>query len=363
MIIIYILLFLSSSIVAFINLSPQFGQNPSSYQKEFYSTLDNYSDGEFKNIEETVMITDEMPRGEFFKKIPGRKPDKDIPPVKIDMDTFKETEKYPIKFVWIGHSAFLFNINGKLIMLDPMFGDYCAPVPLPSLKRYQSSIALSIDEIDSIDLVIFSHDHYDHLDYPTIKKIKNKVKKFYVPYGIGNHLKLWGIDENIISEFNWYDQKKLDNIDIVCLPSRHFSGRGPNNRNSTLWASWAILSEFGRIYFSGDGGYGTHFKEIGEKYGPFDLTLIDSGQYNNAWKHSHMFPEQAVIAAQDLKADYYMPIHWGAFTLSTHHWTDPVEGAIFYAQKYNQKILTPKLGEVMNLNSLNVEYINRWWDL
>ena len=352
---------MASSIAAFLNFSPQFGKNPSESQKEFYSTFDNYGDGEFKNIEETVMITGEMPRGEFFKKKPGRKPVKDFSPDKINFNAFKSDDDYPIKFVWIGHSAFLFNIDGKLIMLDPMLGNYCAPVPIPSLKRYQKDIALSIDDIDSIDLVIFSHDHYDHLDYPTIKKIKNKVKNFFVPYGIGNHLKSWGVDEKVVSEFNWYDSKKIDNIDLVCLPSRHFSGRGPNNRNSTLWASWAIISEFGKIYFSGDGGYGNHFKDIGEKYGPFDLSLIDTGQYNSAWKHSHMFPEQAVIAAQDLGSKYYMPIHWGAFTLSTHHWTDPVEGAIFYAREYGQKVIAPRLGEVVILNN-GYNEIFKWWN-
>ena len=359
MVIIYILFFLTSSIVAFLSFSPQFGENPSISQKEFYSTFDNYRDGEFKNIQETVMITGDMPRGEFFKKKPGRRPSKDYSPDKININAFRKNNLDAIKFVWIGHSAFLFNIDGKLIMLDPMLGDYCAPVPIPSLKRYQEDIALSIDEIDSIDLVIFSHDHYDHLDYPTIKKIKNKVKKFFVPYGIGNHLIRWGVEEDAISEFNWYDSKKLDNIDFICLPSRHFSGRGPNNRNSTLWASWAILSDLGKIYFSGDGGYGEHFKTIGDEYGPFDLSLIDSGQYNDAWKHSHMFPQQAVIAAQDLKSEYYMPIHWGAFTLSTHHWTDPVEGAIFYAKEYGQKMIAPRLGEVVVFDTYND--MLKWW--
>ena len=151
MIIIYILLGLFSSIIAFLSFSPQFGKNPSKSQQELYSTFDNYKDGAFTNIEETVMITGEMPRGEFFKEVPGRRPDKDFTPDKIDFYEFKKSNDNLIKFVWIGHSAFLFNIDGKLIMLDPMLGDYCAPVPIPSLKRYQEDIALSINDIDSIN--------------------------------------------------------------------------------------------------------------------------------------------------------------------------------------------------------------------
>ena len=360
-IIVYIILGLFGSIVTFLSFSPQFGKNPTKSQQQLYSTFDNYKDGAFVNIEEASMITGDMPRGEFFKDVPGRRPDKDFSPQKIDFKKFRKSNDKSIKFVWIGHSSFLFNIGGKLIMLDPMFGDYCAPIPIPTLKRFQDDIALSIEDIDSIDLVIFSHDHYDHLDYLTIKKIKNKVKKFYVPYGIGNHLKHWGVKDNLITEFNWFDSKKLNDIDIVCLPSRHFSGRGPKNRNSTLWASWAIISELGKIYFSGDGGYGSHFKDIGKKYGPFDLSLIDSGQYNKAWKHSHMFPKEAVMAAQDLGSKYYMPIHWGAFKLSTHHWTDPVEGAILYAKEYDQKIITPQLGEVVLLDKPNQD-IFKWWN-
>ena len=360
MIIIYVLIVLSSSIVAFINVSPQFGSNPNSKQKQFYSTFPNYMDGEFKNLEQTIMVTSDMPMTNFFKRDSNRVPSEDLIPNIIDIEAFRKNDDNSIKFSWLGHSAFLFNINGKIIMLDPMLGKYAAPIPIPTLRRYHTKIALSFDDLDSIDAVIFSHDHYDHLDYSTVKKLKNKVKKYFVPLGLGNHLISWGIKEELIIELNWNQIAYFDEMELICLPSRHFSGRGLYNRNSTLWASWAIISKYGKIYFSGDSGYGEHFGKIGEQFGPFDLTLIDCGQYNRAWKHSHMFPKEAIVAAQDLGSDYFMPIHWGAFTLSTHTWTEPIEGALLYAKKYNQKIIAPELGQIVLLNNVK-EDIHEWW--
>ena len=353
----YILISLSSLIIAFINLSPQFGSNPNKEQKKYYSTFPNYKNNEFNNQENTLMVTADMPMSNFFKRDSSRIPIENIVSKKINMEEFKNNNI--INFSWLGHSAFLFNINGTLLMLDPMLSQHASPIPIPTLKRY-SDIALSFEDIDTIDAVIFSHDHYDHLDYSTIKKLREKVINYFVPLGIGNHLINWGVDPKCITELNWNQSIQFDEIKLICLPSRHFSGRGPLNRNSTLWASWALISKYGKIYFSGDSGYGKHFKEIGDQYGPFDLVLIDSGQYNKAWKHSHMFPEEAIIAAKDLVAKYFMPIHWGTFTLSTHSWNEPIYKSIFYAKKYNQQIIAPEIGEVVFLNNINNQIYN-WW--
>lgn len=363
MIIIYIIIGLSSIFLGFINFNPQFGSNPTSEQKNNYSQYENYVNDKFKNIENTIMVTGDISMSEFFKKDSNRVPENQMEYQNINFEYLLESGDNSIKFAWLGHSAFIFNIGGKLIMLDPMLGDYASPIPVSSLKRFgpNPQKILSIDDLENIDAVIFSHDHYDHLDYKSIKKLKNKVGLYYVPLGLGNHLRKWGIDPKLIIELNWNQTSQYGEIEIVCLPSRHFSGRGPFNRNSTLWASWAILSEFGKIYFSGDSGYGNHFKNIGEKYGPFDVVLIDSGQYNKAWKHSHMFPDEAVIAAKDLKADYFMPIHWGAFVLSTHEWDEPINESVFYAKKYNQKIITPKIGEILDLIIID-EKVNSWWN-
>ena len=241
-----------------------------------------------------------------------------------------------------------------------MLGSHAAPVPLPSLKRYSSKIAFDIDELEVIDFVVFSHDHYDHLDYPTIKKIKNRVKNFIVPHGIGNHLKSWGVQSESIIELNWNESFDYNDIEFVCLPARHFSGRGPLNRNSTLWSSWAIKSNRGKIYFSGDSGYGAHFKKIGQEHGPFDFSLIDCGQYNKAWKFSHMFPKQAINAALDLNTKYLIPIHWGAFTLASHSWIEPPEIVSEEAKKLNQDFMIPEIGQILVLNDEN-KIKHRWW--
>ena len=359
--IIYILLALSISVTAFINLSPQFGTNPTKGQKKTYAKFSNYNNGEFQNLEEFVLKTGDMPMSEFFNSDSDRKPNKDLIHESLDLESFVNVENNKIKFSWIGHSAFILNIGGNILLLDPMFGQYAAPLPVPSLKRYSSEIAFNIEDIDSIDAVIFSHDHYDHLDYATVKKIKNKVKLFFVPYGLGNHLKEWGVKVEAIIELNWDEGKIFNDIEFICLPARHFSGRGPLNRNSTLWCSWAIKSEYGNIYFSGDSGYGNHFKTIGEMHGPFDLSLIDCGQYNPAWKYSHMIPEEAVRASKDLVSDFFMPIHWGAFTLSTHPWEEPVNRALNHAKKTNQNIVAPKLGQIIFLDDLDNNNID-WWN-
>jgi len=349
MIIFYTILTFFLSGGFFLVLSPQFGDQPELKIREHYETLDNYSNGEFKNEESFILMTDEMSMTEFISGDSGRKKPENIIPLKVDFESFKNLSNDKIQIVWLGHSAFLLKIKEKIIMLDPMLGQYAAPVPLPMLKRYSSEIAISLEKIESIDLVIFSHDHYDHLDYKTIKQIRNMVKMFYVPLGLGSHLKSWGISEKAIVELNWNQVAINDDLKLVCLPSRHFSGRGPFDRNSTLWSSWAIISDLGKIYFSGDTGYGNHFKKIGKDYGPFDLALLDCGQYNDAWKYSHMIPEEGVQASSDLRAMQFMPIHWGAFTLSTHDWADPVKRAIKFAKKNQLDILTPEIGKIVTL--------------
>ena len=347
-------------ILLFINLSPQFGSNPKKIEKEYYSGYSNYEDGEFKNKEATALFTDEMSFWDFFKTEINREPIKELIPLGLDIKSFISNSSNEIELVWLGHSAFIININGVIILLDPMLGNHAAPVPLPSLKRYSSQLAFDIDKLEKIDFVIYSHDHYDHLDYPTIKKIKDKVGLFIVPLGIGNHLEGWGVNKNYIRELNWDESYKHNKIEFVCLPARHFSGRGPLNRNSTLWSSWAIKSPLGKIYFSGDSGYGSHFEDIGLKHGPFDISLIDCGQYNKAWKFSHMFPEQSVKAAKDLKSEYLIPIHWGAFTLASHSWIEPPEVVSMEAVKLQQKYLIPEIGQILKLGANN-KTSKDWW--
>ncbi len=355
-----VFILLITVIVIFINTAPQFGGNPSESQKNYYRTLSNYRENGFETIQKTPMMTGQISTWDFLNVDSTRVPDTAIIPNKINYSFFKDNQGEGYKIAWLGHSGFIININEKIILLDPMLGSHAAPVPIPQLRRYTEIVPIEPESMKRVDIVLFSHDHYDHLDHSTIKLIKNNVKNFVVPLGIGNHLKRWGVNDNQITELNWNDTFELDDIEYVCLPARHFSGRGPLNRNSTLWSSWAIKSQFVKIYFSGDSGYGDHYKSIGDKHGPFDISLLDCGQYNRAWKFSHMFPSEAVLAAKDLDSDFFMPIHWAGFTLAMHPWDEPVKEAIKFADKLGLKYLTPEIGEIITQKNLDSAR-DEWW--
>ena len=346
--------------VSYLNLAPQFGSNPSKKEKIEYETLTNFKDGIFINSERTPLMTGKVSTWDFFKSDSLRKP-KNLETKKISDSFFNQLENKDYQIAWLGHSAFIISIHEKIILLDPMLGSHASPISIPSLKRFNNELPIDPESIPYIDFVLFSHDHYDHLDFSTIQKIKDKVKMFLVPLGIGSHLRSWDIEEQKIIEMNWEQSYKIDEIEFICLPARHFSGRGPLNQNSTLWSSWALKSSIVKIYFSGDSGYGTHFKKIGDKHGPFDISLIDCGQYNLAWKYSHMFPEQAIAAAIDLKSKYFMPIHWAGFTLALHPWDEPVKESKKIAEEKGLSCLTPQIGEILSKTSLDKQF-PLWWN-
>ncbi|MEN6462818.1 MAG: MBL fold metallo-hydrolase, partial [Syntrophomonas sp.] len=204
-------------------------------------------------------------------------------------------------------------------------------------------------------------DHYDHLDYQSIVKLNSKEAHFFVPLGVSAHLIRWGVPKEKITELNWWDEMEYQGLTIALTPARHFSGRGLFNSNTTLWGSWVILGKNTRLYFSGDSGYGPHFQEIGEKYGPFDITLIDGGQYDRRWPDVHNTPEQSVQANLDLKGKNMMLMHWGAFTLANHGWKEPIERALKEAKKEAVNLIAPKIGETGTLDSDLNTPLSFWW--
>ncbi|MDF9797721.1 L-ascorbate metabolism protein UlaG (beta-lactamase superfamily) [Catalinimonas alkaloidigena] len=350
--------------VLFLNLNPVFGGKADTTLQERFVKSGHYKDGKFVNLITTTM---DMKVGDYagliadyFKGTPNSQPDGVLPVRPLDSVDLVANADKPSRITWFGHSAILLELEGKNIFIDPMLGDSPSPLPWLGSKRY-SDLPIAIEKLPALDAVIISHDHYDHLDYGSILKLKDKVGNFYVPLGVGAHLRSWGVSDDKIHELNWWDQIQMNELTLVCAPARHFSGRGVLDRDQTLWSSWIISSPSTNIYFSGDSGYGPHFAEIGERYGPFDFAMMECGQYDSRWEAIHMMPEQTVQAGIDLKAELIMPIHWGAFTLALHSWTDPVERATAKAQQSGVAVATPIIGEAMILEK-NTYSNSRWWE-
>ncbi len=362
----YLVVFLIALFVVvtlFINLNPAFGGNPDPAMKEQYSKLDHYKKGKFLNQTPTSM---DMSASDIFSMIKdsvsgakNQKPSGPLPVSETDWDKIKSKED---TLTWFGHSAFLLTIDDKKMLIDPMLGPIASPVSLVGSRRYSEDLMHLIDEMPEIDAVFITHDHYDHLDYPSIKKLKSKVNHFFVPLGVSAHLMAWGIEKEKITELNWWEEINFQGLKVALTPSKHFSGRGLLNRNSTLWGGWVILGEKTRFYTSGDGGYDSHFKQIGKKYGPFDLTLIEGGQYDRRWSESHMFPEESVQAHLDVRGKNMMLIHWGAFTLAFHRFSEPIERALIASEKSGVSLIAPKIGETVILNGEYSMPSSFWWE-
>ena len=351
--------------VVFINLSPQFGGSPSEEQKKFYSLSKHYENNIFVNeiptsldmgFGNTVKVAYQF----FFKRIPDLEPEAPIPVEQVDSIEIINKPADLKRLTWFGHSACLLEMEGKRILFDPMLGPTPAPHPLLGPKRFNKELPIEIEELPHIDAVVISHDHYDHLDYESIVKLKDKTDHFYTPLGVGVHLAKWGIDPAKITELDWWQQATTDGFTFVCAPARHFSGRGLFDRFNTLWSSWIVKTSTTSLFFSGDGGYGPHFKEIGTRYGPFDFVMLECGQYNERWKDIHMMPEESVQAAIDLRGKVMMPIHWGAFALALHPWTDPITRVTASARLRKVHITTPTIGEPVLLNEPTYPH-KEWW--
>lgn len=365
-ILLYILIFtvlLIISVMVFLKFGKVFGGKPTRQQKIKYSQYPNHKQGKFTNLMPQFMVTDadDFIDDSMHPKS-TRRPDFDIPFVKIDPTSLSQKTKHT-RITWFGHSTLLLEMDGKNIMIDPMFGEVPSPVSFIGQKRYSKGLPLNIDELPPIDAVLITHDHYDHLDYKSILKIKNKVKQFYVPLGLSAHLLAWNIPSSKIEELNWYETATLEGIQLTLTPSHHYSGRSLNDRFESLWGGWVIKGSLDNIYLSGDGGYGPHFKQIGDEYGPFDFAMIECGQYSRYWRQNHLFPEQSARVGVDVGAQLMMPIHWGAFTLAMHRWDDPVKRFLTKAKEFDIPVTTPKIGEQIVLGKATIDQPkSAWWE-
>ncbi|AOH54928.1 hypothetical protein ABE28_011255 [Peribacillus muralis] len=347
-------------LLLFLKLYPPLGRKTTKAKVKTFNDNENFANGKFQNQIPASQAMSLKHTGsilrDYIKGNPRKRPNTPIAIGTKGPASMEDSNK----ITWFGHSAFMLELDGKTILVDPMFGKAPTPFPWFGNKRFSGELPIDLDSLPPIDAVILSHDHYDHLDYHSIKTLKDKVSQFIVPLGVGGHLERWGVNQERISEHNWWEEVSFKGLHFVCTPARHFSGRSLTDGNSTLWCSWVISGEHQNIFFSGDSGYGIHFREIGEKYGPFDITLMECGQYDDRWSTIHMMPEETVQAHIDVQGKRMIPIHWAGFTLSFHDWTDPIERVTKAATELAVQVCTPQLGEPVIIGAKEFPQ-TVWW--
>ena len=295
---------------------------------------------------------------EYINNSSENTPKSNLGPFHTDTVIYQKPPKSGLRVTWIGHSSLLIEIDGKRILTDPVWGERASFSPFFGPKRFFEP-PLSLASLPPLDAVLISHDHYDHLDKSTIKHFAGKTTPFFCSCGVARHLKRWGILENYITELDWGDSVMIgSDVVLTATPARHFSGRGIIGRNETLWSSFVIKGNKHNIFFGADSGWFPGFKEIGDIFGPFDLTILEIGAYGKYWPDIHMGPDNASNAHLALKGKIMMPIHWGTFNLAPHAWYEPIERLLGYAKDKNIKLFVPEPGEPTEVKP----YISGWWE-
>lgn len=292
----------------------------------------------------------------FFNKPADTVPAGEIPVRKLTRDQLLAAADNTI--FRIGHSSVLIKLKDTFWLTDPMFSDRASPLPFAGPRRFHAP-PIGIDELPPIKGVIISHDHYDHLDRDSIVKLADKVEQFITPSGVGDIIIGWGVPSSKVRQLDWWQSAEVGEIRLIATPAQHFSGRGLTNKNQTLWASWVIIAGDFRLFFSGDSGYFDGFKRIGAVYGPFDLTVLEAGAYNENWAAVHMMPEETIQAHVDLKGKRLLPIHNGTFDLSMHPWREPFDRMLRLAWERNIPVAFPVMGEPVHSAGANVR--EPWW--
>jgi L-ascorbate metabolism protein UlaG (beta-lactamase superfamily) len=285
------------------------------------------------------------------------KPKGPIPSVQRDLWKLAPAENV---LVWFGHSSYFLQIDGKRILVDPVLSGRASPVSFTT-KAFAGTDPYTVADIPEIDILFITHDHWDHLDYDTMTKMRSRVKRVICPLGVGAHLERWGFDSGIVAEGDWGDNFDLgDGLTAHVLPARHFSGRGLR-RNSTLWASYALQTSSGyKIYLGGDSGYGPHFKEIGRQFSGFDLAILENGQYDRAWKYIHMMPAETLQAGHDLQASLVFPVHNSKFCIANHDWDAPLRTITSIDSQIRPALITPVIGSVVQISNPSADSSD-WW--
>jgi L-ascorbate metabolism protein UlaG (beta-lactamase superfamily) len=339
-------------------LSPFWGKSPRGKRLERIKASPNYRDGAFQNESETPQLTNgaTMPgliKDMLFGDTPAHlAPSEKLPAVKQDLRQLPN-----LSLVWFGHSSYLFTVGNATFLVDPVLSDRVSPLP-GFMTAYPGTTLYTPENLPAIDYLILTHDHYDHMDYSTLKQLTNRVKEIICPLGVGEHLEHWGFSPEKIKELDWWESLTLkEQLNVTATPARHFSGRG-FKRNQTLWSSYVVRHSSFNLFLGGDSGFDSHFKRIGEKFGPFDLAILENGQYNRSWQYIHALPSELPQIAADLKAKAVLPVHSGKFTLARHAWSEPLETVSKLEGTF--RLLTPKIGETVHLID-SLKTFEPWW--
>ncbi len=358
---IFIVVLVALAVLIFLN-QPRFGKRPSGARKERIRQSPNYRDGKFQNLSPTRQMTSgKSYAGSVFdlavKKKERLKPVNSVPIIKTDLLTLDPGKDV---FVWFGHSSYFIQVDGRRILVDPVFSRAGAPVFFFN-TAFKATDKYRADDIPEIDYLVISHDHWDHLDYNSIKALKPKIRKVICGLGVGAHFEHWGFKVENIIEMDWNEDVALDTgFRMFCLPARHFSGRSLSP-NQSLWASFLLQSPSMKIFIGGDSGYDEHYKEIGERFNEIDVAILENGQYDTNWKYIHTLPEQVVQTAKDLHAKKLIPVHNSRFALGYHPWDDPLRKITELHKDTDCLLLTPMIGQEVDLKD-DKQVFTRWWE-
>ncbi|MGL4854963.1 MAG: MBL fold metallo-hydrolase [Lentisphaeria bacterium] len=353
---VFLLIIVISGVLAAAYLQKMFGELPTPQQQATFYSVPYYSQAGFVSPKEIIYNQHKAIGSGIWRFLfdSPNNPKIALPKEILTQSSFsQEASDFSIR--WLGHSSAIIELSKIRILVDPVFDN--AAFIKGVVRRYDQS-PLTRGEIPKLDVVLITHDHYDHLEYATIHYLRNENIKFVVPLGVGSRLRGWGVADQSIIELRWDESFKIGAISITALTGVHYSGRSGFDKNSTLWASYAIKNKDLNIFWSGDTGYSEHFGWIGKKYGPFDLACMEIDGWNAGWPHTHLFPEEVVKASKDLKAKVILPIHWAVFDLAMHPWTESIEAVLKFAKAQNISVLTPKMGE--SIESLDKKS-ERWW--
>lgn len=340
---------------------PQFGKVPSGKRLQRIEASTNYKNGQFQNLSPTPALAEGasylgVMRKFFFARSKRGTPTATLPSRKVDILSLDPNDDL---LVWFGHSSYYLQEDGKRFLIDPVLSGSASPVRFTT-RSFKGSDVYTAEDLPEIDCLFITHDHYDHLDYQTLVKLRPKIKKIITGLGVGAHLEAWGYDAGIIIEKDWNEAWVLEEgFTVYTAPTRHFSGR-KFKRNNTLWVSFILSTPTKKIFIGGDSGYDSHFKIIGDAHGPFDLVILENGQYNKDWKYIHMMPEEVVQAAEDLKAKKLFPVHWSKFSLALHDWDEPVIRVSKEAKRKGIELLHPMIGEAVYLKDIKPSIA--WWE-